>query len=160
MTLHVNNFLSWVQVRDVYVNDSGTWKRVRELYTNNGGTWTLVFFSGLEATLTAGQSGGGANIGFRTTSGFGSLSPQTMEDGRVVRSLYWSSADSVLLEIDGFSSDPGATYLGSVEISSFGTLNQSSALYSYGAGAASWTWSFVGQPFVNGFVYTIIIRKG
>lgn len=162
MTIHVNNFLSWLSVRDVYVNDNGTWRRCKEVFVNNNGTWTRIHGTGLfDATLTAGQSSG--LVGYRASIGLGSMSPTVTDDSRTVVSFYNAvfglETDDVILEIQGFSSDPGTSWLSSVTVSGFGSLTPASAVYSYGGGTAVWTWEDVGHPFVNGGVYTIDISR-
>ena len=161
MALSINNALSWIDARDVYVNDAGTWRRIREIYVNDAGTWRRVHYSGLvEATLTAGQLT--SNVGYMQ-SNFGSMSQTTLSDGKVITALYHHSTiftedPFVELTITGFSSDPGANYLSLLTIAGWGDL-PGGALYYLGFGSSTirYRWDNVGQPFTNLGVYSISV---
>jgi hypothetical protein len=159
MTLHVNNFLSWVAPREVSVNDSGTWRSIREIYVNDNSTWRKVFTRGLTATLTAGTPGG-ATAGYeRLTFTYGNLSENTLHDGRIVVSLNSeTSGPSLNLTLQG-SSDPGIGYVQELIIAGYGSVLGVNANYGYIAPYASWQW-FVSPPFVNGGTYEITLLAG
>lgn len=42
MTLHVNNFLTWIAPYEVDVNDAGTWRRIQQVAVNDAGTWRFI----------------------------------------------------------------------------------------------------------------------
>jgi hypothetical protein len=160
MPIHVNNFLSWVQLREVSVNDSGTWRSLREIYTNDGGTWRKIFSRGLHATLVAGFLD--PLYGYSSSSAFGSMSEVTLYDNRVVTDLYYSTSNSRLsINISGFGgTDPGQAYLDSLDITGASQLlGSSAAVYLYLAGDATWQWN-IANPFVNGGSYVIDLVTG
>ena len=76
---------------------------------------------------------------------FGSASPTTLTDGKTFFELqtYYSPLGAFnynYLDISGFSSDPGSSYLSSIKIS--GTtysLSGAGVTYAYGSGHATWT---------------------
>lgn len=41
-TLYVNNFLSWIATRFIWLNLDGTWTKVRAKWENNNGTWRCI----------------------------------------------------------------------------------------------------------------------
>jgi hypothetical protein len=41
-TLHVNNFLSWIATRFIWLNLEGTWTKARAKWENNAGTWRCI----------------------------------------------------------------------------------------------------------------------
>ena len=75
---------------------------------------------------------------------FGSASPTTMTDGKLLKSLstYYTgygpgSFQENLITVSGFSSDPGASYLHSITVG--GVLySLTGATYAYSAGNATW----------------------
>lgn len=161
MPIRLNNFLSWVTPRRVWVNDEGTWQSARNVFVNNGGTWQRVFSRGLWTTMTAGSDG--SNIGYNRQfspippNPMGTATDITLVDGRTLTAIYWNSAgSSLIVALAGFTSDPLYSYLDNIVINGFGTVTVGDGNfvgYSYGA-AAQWTWA-ISQPFVNGGSYDI-----
>lgn len=163
MTINVNNFLSWLPVRDVYLNDSGTWRRCREIYVNDSGTWRRVHYNGIiDGILTAGTAG--STSGY-TAGSFGSLSQATTDDGRTITSITYTNIDIntqfFRVTVNGFTSDPGISWLGTLTITGHSTWNGGSATsYTFGGGQSEWRWDFTGQAFTNGQPYTFnLIRN-
>lgn len=84
--------------------------------------------------------------GYITNSGptIGSYSPTGLTGGDIVEDLFDEEVCGVqgtsILEVGGFSSDPGKSWLTSVTCNSIGK-SSSSASYGYSSGTAVWTWT-------------------
>lgn len=111
-----------------------------------GGSGRTEVYNG---TITCGLNiygSGQTGRGLITTEvpSFGSRSPTTLTTGKGLGDLYDYRDVSApyfasVISITGFTTDPGASYLYNVTVGGVTKL-ASIALYSYGAGAAYWTW--------------------
>lgn len=127
-------------IKKLYIADSGgTARFVKKLYmADSGGTAHLVYAPEITGTITAGVDG---NLKGYALGSYGSLSGYSGPSGISLEALY--DDDSTVMcsiELSGFSSDPGSSYLGSITCNSQ-TLEGSAATHSYSAGIASWSWS-------------------
>jgi titin len=86
------------------------------------------------------------NCGYNPPS-LGSISPTTTTNGLTLstfyqQELYSAKTYNTVLEVTGFTSDPGSGWLSSI---GFGTaLSGASATYSYSGGQAGWLWTTSG----------------
>jgi hypothetical protein len=75
---------------------------------------------------------------------WGSYSPTGLTGGKTVRGIYdtkgCAGSATAVLEVQGFSSDPGTSWLTSVTCNGVTKL-QSAASYTYTSGTAKWSWS-------------------
>jgi hypothetical protein len=162
---HVNDAGTWRRLRNIYLNDAGTWRTIRKVYVNDSGTWRTVFTRGTEYTITAGSAGFTRGYG---VSGIGSISVplggQLIGHGCYIEGITDDvSLNRFTLSLYGFSSNPGTTFIESIEANNI-TFNESSKLsYNYfaaggfdGFGRADWTWSGV-AGFSNGGQYSGVI---
>lgn len=86
-TLYVNNFLSWLPVRQVWANNNGTWTRVRAVWENNNGTWRVIQASfQVDASNGSGSASGFSNSGLVV----GSTNPVTVTGNIGSVSYSWS----------------------------------------------------------------------
>lgn len=143
--ISVNDGGTWRTPYQISVNDGGTWRTIQQIYVNDGGTWRTVFqYLLLDTTITEGQGGVGNNYyGYSDPSifNFGSIGSASIQGGYTLRQIYADAAtSSLVLSIDGFSSDPGQSFFSSIDLA--GTNKTSaSATYAYGSGTATWTWA-------------------
>lgn len=153
--LHLNDAGTWRQIQNVYVNDAGTWRTIQKIFVNDIGTWRQVYQRrpAESGNFIAGQNGTGGAYGYvRGSYGTGAhwngVLGTTLTDGNQVRQVRDSnptgSGGDGVLSIDGFSSDPGSTYISSLTANSITQLS-SAASYAYLSGIATWTWT--GSPF-------------
>lgn len=145
MSLRVWNGSSWIYASPKVWN-GGAWTSVKNAYVWNGSSW-VSFYPNLKynGTITAAYDTDGFTYEqYVFLSGaFGSASPTTLTDGKTFFELltYYSPLGAFqynYLDISGFSSDPGASYLSSIYISGT-TYTLSSTDYVYGSGHATWT---------------------
>jgi hypothetical protein len=126
------------------------------------GVARLTFLYGDSFTMVAGAglNGKGAvsEIGF-ASGAFGSLTPTTLGDGKLLLSLWDLTSDSVRTFRVGTTSDPGQAYLASLTANGQ-TLLGASATYTWVAASAygQWTWT-VSSQFVAGTTYPIMIIR-
>jgi len=90
-------------------------------------------------------------------------SPSTLTTGKTIKSWYnyfytdynnnSNDYSRSVLEISGFSSDPGSSYIYSCKLGNSTLVYSSSANYNYFGGVASWYWPAVNT--LNGAVFTI-----
>ena len=86
-------------------------------------------------------------------SSTGSYSPTGLTGGKTVTALYTLKVGTICaspfngrLEVSGFSSDPGQSWLTSVECNGI-TATGGTATYFYGSGTSTWAWSGVSWGF-------------
>lgn len=160
MTTSVNDAGTWRGLIGVYVNDVGTWREIIEEYVNDSGTWRLVHAGGDAFSLTAGSAIG--FYGYSASPSIGSISPTTLGDGKTLAQMVDvdPAVKDHILQISGFSSDPGSSYLISAAANGT-TLLAAAASYGYnsGSGTAVWTWTNQSFGFVDGNNYTVVIRR-
>ena len=154
--IYINDGGTWRTVRP-WINDAGTWRGASKVYVNDGGTWRLFYQAAFSFTLTSGQDTDGVNFPYEGYSNanssihatpLGSVSSNTLPDGKTICTylrLAVSGTNTFYLEINGFTSDPGTSYISSVAItdtSGTNTRTSASATYTYnaGAGRAQWQW--------------------
>lgn len=103
--------------------------------TDNG---TLTVGS---VTLPFGTCGTTTQKGFSSGASFGSYSPTGLTGGRTVVHLVDSISCSgvSILQVSGFSSDPGSSWLTSITCNGVTRAPPPNA-YSYGSGSAQWVW--------------------
>lgn len=119
----------------------------------------------LSTTITAGStlvSGTGytgycSNATDCGSASLGSISTSSIPGGYTIIGIDAEYASAVfqhaLVVISGFSSSPGASWLGTVTFNSVNYVG-SNATYSYSSGTATWTWtSGTGWAFVGSDVY-------
>lgn len=124
----------------IEVGASGAWKGLANGWVGAGGVWMPFAYIGpvWGAILTPGSGLG--NVGY-ASGAFGSLSDDTLSDGKTIYALVDFSGNS-LLQISGFSSDPGYNYIDNITANG-STFSTGLASYSYdsGFGIASWQWA-------------------
>ena len=81
----------------------------------------------------------GYDSGSDCSSPFGSLSPEILSGGKTVTMFDDASDAQSIVNVSGFSSDPGQGWLISASATGV-TLNGSAATYGYSNGTASWHW--------------------
>lgn len=93
------------------------------------------------ATLTPGTSG--STVGYAIGS-LGSISNDLLSDGK--RVITWvRNGTTGVLEISGFSSNPGAAYISQATAGIANPTGSASYIYSVPNGVAKWEWA--GHPF-------------
>lgn len=118
------------------------------------GSITITRGQRLNATMLAGQNGGGNNNGYRS-GGFGSLSPSTDTGGNLVTAVEANeTTDTLTLTIN--TGSLGQSYFSSLFISNTGTFTSSSATYSSSGAVSTWVWS-TNADFVNNDSYSVIL---
>ena len=130
------------------VNVGGAWRTVTGVFVNVGGSWRQVYSSSgsgaaYNFTLNSGQNLAGTIDGY--SSSFGAITPSpnlpSTSPALDIRSLTcFNSNGAVTLVVEGFSADPGASWLQALSISG-SAFNVAAASYSYSGGAASWLWT-------------------
>jgi hypothetical protein len=100
---------------------------------NNGAMSGLVPLSG---TLTA-ANWATNNNGYSSVAPAGSITGNTLGNGRAVQEWYDILASAAVLTISGFSSDPGTTFFTTATYNGVAKTSASAA-YSYSAGVARW----------------------
>lgn len=112
-------------------------------------------FSGTAATFLYDPFNGYTQTGYM--EGISTLSPTALPDsGKNIGSLFDDdSFNNGQLIINGFSSDPGISYVTSVTINST-TKTTATASYNYNSsfGVATWTWSSFQFGFAHNTAYT------
>lgn len=114
-------------------------------------------------SLIAGNAAGtvGFSTNWATCAGniYGSMIPNTTDDGKGLVCLYNDGSTNLILVITGFPSNPGQTgWAVTLAITGGATLNFSSATaFSYASGGAKWTWA-LSPRFITGAGYTITIN--
>jgi hypothetical protein len=89
---------------------------------------------------------GGSSPVYGYDASFGSYSPTGLTGGKTVV-LIWDfhvgncGVNHSNLEINGFSSDPGSSWLTSITCNGVSNPQSSASGYSYSGGAAIWAWS-------------------
>jgi hypothetical protein len=141
------------------VDSSNTTRAVKKIWViDSGGTPRLVFQSASVLTMVAGSLGN--DRGFFHGS-FGSITPTTLLSGQTVQELIVTTSGTITLNINGFSSNPGSTFLTSLMVTGpFGTnftLLGSAASFVFGGGASEWDWTTGAEPLVSGSTYTVTI---
>lgn len=111
----------------------------------------------LYTTLTAGSNEVSGNVEVGYISGtIGSMSATGLVGGYTVTAVYdlvVGGSVGEVVEISGFSSSPGGSWLGKVIFNSQ-TFVGSAATYTYSTGTATWTWGTAGGfGFTNTEVY-------
>ena len=128
------------------------------------GAISFANFSGASAiiqkyngTITAGTYDTGADYygyweqyyGWQSTAPIGSRSPTTLTDGKSLVSwyqvthyapFYVVTGTDTYLEINGFSSDPGSSYVQYVTVGSTNYYTSSASVY-YGSGKKTYVWN-------------------
>jgi len=156
---------AWTPVTNGYVWSGSAWTPFYSSAGNtvlyNGGTvqGLLVYqnyYSGYFMTSTEQWYGWHNNNGTAP-------SPSTLTDGKTIKSWYnyyytdynngANDYSNSVLEISGFSSNPGSSYIYSCKLGNSTLVYSSAATYVYSAGVASWTWPSVNV--LNGAVFTI-----
>jgi hypothetical protein len=156
---------AWTPVTNGYVWSGSAWTPFYSSAGNtvlyNGGTvqGLLVYqnyYSGYFMTSTEVWYGWHNNNGTAP-------SPSTLTDGKTIKSWYnyfytdynnsANDYSNSVLEISGFSSNPGSSYIYSCKLGNSTLVYSSDATYVYSSGVASWTWPSVNV--LNGAVFTI-----
>jgi chitodextrinase len=106
------------------------------VYTEN-----MTFVGGVDVV------GYNAYMGYDQYIPMGSLTPDTTANGLTIEAFYFygneeTHAITTYLIVNGFSANPGASWLQSVVLSTVGTtVTGASAIFSYTAGQATWSWT-------------------
>jgi hypothetical protein len=156
---------SWTSVTNGYVWNGSSWEQfypgIGNTVLYNGGTVTGYlyyqnYYSGYFMTSTETFYGWYNNNGTAP-------SPSTLTTGKTIKSWYnyfytdynnhSNDYSASILEISGFASDPGSSYIYSCKLGNSTFVYSSSASYSYYSGTASWQWPSVNT--LNGAVFTI-----
>lgn len=100
--------------------------------------------------------GDDTSVGGGTT--FGSASPSTMGPGKTLIALADNFSDvsfvtfvQTIVQISGFSTNPGQSWLSYVSNGSAIRLGSSASSYAYGGGVATWRWTSAGGFTAMGF---------
>lgn len=125
--------------------------------------YNVPFYSS-SLSVTAGSNvvSGNGDIGYISGS-IGSISGAALPGGYTI---IWAvdtesggTVTSATVEVDGFSSDPGKGWLGTVTFNG-ATLYASAANETYGSGTATWTWSTSsGWGFVDSDTYPGVVTS-
>lgn len=140
-SLNANVSGTWKQPKP-WVNVSGTWHNATSAWVKVAGTWKQVFASSYVDNITITAAVSGTNTGFSAPSSQGSASPSTLNGGKTLSVAEYGTTGGIkfVLQITGFSSDPGAGWLANA-VADLTTYVGTSATYSYSAGLASWSWT-------------------
>lgn len=117
--------------------------------------WLLVaappaFASTDNGTLTVGRttvSCGGPTLtfsGYSVPLAIGSYSPTGLTGGKTVTGVWdltGGCGTSSTLQVSGFSSNPGSSWLTSITCNGVTNLASAVSTFSYSGGGASWTWN-------------------
>jgi hypothetical protein len=111
-------------------------------------TGSLTPGSAFECTYDGGLSFFKA-VGFDKPAGFGTYSPTGLTGGESVAIVFDQNSDFgmclhptySLLEVSGFSVDPGQDWLTSITCNSVENTGSGAASFNYSSGTATWTWT-------------------
>jgi hypothetical protein len=146
------------KLKTLWVVDSGAVsRRIKKLWVIDSGNVARLVFTGQDdLSLVAGTAGGSSGY---VLSGFGSLIPTTLGDGKTVNSLFSSDTSPFPLTfvVTGFSSDPTSAYLTDIVVNGV-TLLASAAVYAYSGGQAQWAWASGARMF-SGTTYPIVVQR-
>lgn len=162
MPAYVKSAGVW-QLAQLYVKASGTWQLPQGSVKSSG---TFQSFSSYALTVTAanfthagvvymGYSNGTSSAGI-----FGSIAPTTIGVPAMTVAGFFDndSFGDGIVQISGFSSNPGATYLYSATANGT-TLLESAASFSYLSGVGTWSWT-TQFGFAGGTSYPVRISLG
>lgn len=143
MTIHVGASGSHKEVLSVHVGSGGGWKAVEGVWVGAGGVWKPAFSSRFRASLTVGSPGGFPTYYGYVDEGYGSLTPNLIPPSSVQIAVWAESFDdnTCVVQIRGFSSDPGQDFFESAGLVGAGYLPSAAAAYFYSGGVATWQWS-------------------
>src|SRR5690242_5998928 len=115
---YVNDAGTWRRLKGIYVNDAGTWRPIKKAYVNDAGTWRTVFTRGDDFQIQAGSL---ANIrGYNLVAAIGTiLTPVSgvLSTGKSINAIQDNTSVSRFeFGIEGFSSNPGQSYLNFVDV--------------------------------------------
>ena len=146
MSLRVWNGSSWAYAAPKVWN-GGSWAPANNAYVWNGSSW-VRFYPNLKYSGTVNLIYDSDYTTYEEyvfwNGVYGSASPNTLVDGKTFNLLmtYYNNYGPSyfgynVIQISGFSSDPGASYLKEIKIGST-TYDLSGALYGYSGGVAEW----------------------
>lgn len=145
MALKVWNGSSWDPAQPK-VWSGAAWGTANKAYVWNGSAWVQFYpslkYSGTVALDYITDYTTYEAVIYQYGSGLGSATPSTLTDGKTFFILqtefsYPSSFLANTVAIDGFSSDPGASYLTEIKIGPT-TYSLPTAGYAYASGTAYW----------------------
>jgi hypothetical protein len=144
--------------KKVFVVDaSNTTRAVKKIWViDSSNTARLVFQSASILTMVSGSLGN--DRGF-LQGAFGSLTPRTLLTGQTVTELIVTTAGSITFVVTGFASNPGSTFLTSINITGPSvniTLLGTATTFSFSGGQATWSGGSTGG-LVGGDTYTVTI---
>lgn len=90
----------------------------------------------------------------------GSLSPTVDIHGHTIQDIFYDTqAAELIIDITGFSADPGRGYFSTILINGVGySTSAAGSTYAYGGGDAGWTIPVASSPFAAGSSYSIQIN--
>jgi YD repeat-containing protein len=123
-------------------NPAGNWG------TSSSGSFTTasVYTENMAFVGSFDVVGYNAYMGYDQSIPMGSLTPNTTANGLTVFAFYFNGneethATTTYLIVNGFSANPGASWLQSVVLSTVGTtVTGASAVFFYAGGQATWSW--------------------
>lgn len=141
----------------IYVNDAGTIRKIQQIYVNDAGTIRKVWTGQITFSITTGTVG--VARGFQRGS-MGSIASEVgYPSGNDTFILFQETSGSTCqYQVEGFGSDPGATWFNSLVVNSI-TKTAASASYAYSAGIAKWTWASCTFSFLNATVYPATVSR-
>jgi hypothetical protein len=161
------------RIRKRWIIDSGGVARLikKRWVIDAGGVARLTYQYADALSLLAGTNPGVAPIvGYFLPAGAGSLTPSVLGDGMTVSKLcdtygFSTQPNQRLLEIQGFTTDPGRNYLFSLLLNGVTVLPANVTSYTFTPpspgipGTADWTWTQPASGLVSGTTYPVVLTR-